>query len=315
MSDVRYQTVQLDESGQRLDNYLLSLLKGVPKSHVYRIIRSGEVRVNKKRAQPSYRLQSNDIIRLPPIRTAENNAQPIKVSNKQIERLEDAILFENNLFLILNKPSGLAVHGGSGINFGLIECIRSLRPKAPYIELVHRLDRDTSGCIVLAKKRSALRLLQAEMRERHIEKTYLALLHGRWHGAKKVEVTQPLRKNVLASGERIVCIDKNGKPSHTTFILKKNFANCCLVEAQLHTGRTHQIRVHSQFMGHSIVGDEKYKTKSMVIENLPKIKRLYLHANTIQFTLEQDRFYFEAPLDDNFRQFIFHLEGGGEING
>ncbi len=313
MSDILYQTVQPDEAGQRLDNYLIRILKGVPRSHIYRIIRSGEVRVNKKRAQPSYRLQAQDIIRIPPLRIAENQAKEFKMT-KEMERLEDAILFENNLFMIINKPAGLAVHGGSGLQFGLIECIRTIRPKMPFIELVHRLDRDTSGCIILAKKRSMLRLLQAEMRERRVKKTYFALLHGRWQGAKKVEVRQPLKKNVLTSGERKVFIHEDGKPSHTTFLLKKNFDNCCLVEADLHTGRTHQIRVHSQYLGHPIIGDEKYRLKSKTMTNLTKIKRLYLHANSIRFTLEQESYYFEASLDDDFRQFIDHLEGEDKIN-
>ncbi len=310
MSDVNYQIVQPDESGQRLDNYLFRILKGVPKSHIYRIIRSGEVRVNKKRTQPQYRIQPEDLIRIPPIRMNEHEskANDFKVT-KQVKRIEDSILFENNAFMVVNKPAGIAVHGGSGIQFGLIESIRNLRPKAPFVELVHRLDRDTSGCILLAKKRSVLRLLQAEMRERRIEKRYLALLYGRWDENTKIDVKVPLKKNVLASGERMVFVDNEGKPSHTTFFLKRNFNDCCLVEAQLHTGRTHQIRVHSQYIGHSILGDDKYQSKTINLGNLPKIKRLYLHANAISFTLEQEKFYFEAPLDDTFQQYLDYLEG------
>ena len=313
MSQVNYQTVLSDESGQRLDNYLFRKLKGVPKSRIYRIIRSGEVRVNKKRAQPSYRIQPEDIIRIPPLRIAENKTQNFTLT-KQFEKLEDAILFENKSFMVVNKPAGLAVHGGSGIQFGLIECIRKLRSQMPYIELVHRLDRDTSGCILLAKKRSVLRRLQAEMRERRVEKIYLALLNERWKGQRKVEVKEPLKKNVLSSGERMVFIDPEGKPSHTTFSLKQNFAFGCLVEAELHTGRTHQIRVHSQYIGHSIIGDEKYKSKLSKDDNCFKPKRLYLHANSISFTLDDERYKFEAPLDDLFQQFINHLEGEDKID-
>jgi len=218
------------------------------------------------------------------------------------------------LFMVVNKPAGLAVHGGSGIQFGLIEGIRKIRPKMPYIELAHRLDRDTSGCIILAKKRSVLRLIQEEMRERRIEKRYLALLSGHWQGQKKTDVKESLKKNVLASGERMVFVDKDGKPSHTTFILRESYDNCCLVEALLHTGRTHQIRVHSQFIGHSIIGDDKYTPKQTIMDNLPKPKRLYLHANSISFTLEQEKYYFEAPLDDVFKQFIDHLKGGERVD-
>jgi len=313
MSQVNYQTVLPDESGQRLDNYLFRKLKGVPKSRIYRIIRSGEVRVNKKRAQPSYRLQPEDIIRIPPLRIAENKTQDFTLTN-QIKKLEEAILFENKSFMVINKPAGLAVHGGSGIQFGLIESIRKLRSDIPFIELVHRLDRDTSGCILLAKKRSVLRRLQAEMRERRVEKKYLALLNGRWKGHRQVEVKEPLKKNVLSSGERMVFIDPEGKPSHTTFALKNNFANGCLVEAHLHTGRTHQIRVHSQYIGHAIIGDEKYKSNSLKNDNFFKPKRLYLHANSISFTLDEERYKFEAPLDDFFQQFINHLEGEDKID-
>lgn len=307
MSEVFYQTILEDEAGQRLDNYLFRKLKGVPKSRIYRIIRAGEVRINKKRAKPDYRLQVDDLVRIPPIRQASPQT-PRPISTRGMPDLADFLIYEDNRLMVINKPAGLAVHGGSGIQLGLIEMVRHLRSDLHYIELVHRLDKETSGCLILAKKRSMLRLLQAEIRERRVQKHYQAILSGTWQDKKQIEVKEPLKKSVLSSGERMVFVDPEGKPSHTSFKLVENYQLACLVDAQIHTGRTHQIRVHSQFIGHPIIGDEKYRLKSLISEKLPKPRRLYLHASEISFTLEAKKYRFEAPVDVSFEQFISQLK-------
>jgi 23S rRNA pseudouridine955/2504/2580 synthase len=308
MSEVRYVQIEQNEEGQRLDNYLIRILKGVPKSFIYKIIRDGQVRVNKKRSQPTTRLQEHDSIRLPPIRMA----QP--VSPKMEERLADvltlATLYENESILVLNKPAGMAVHGGSGVSLGVIEALRRSRPDLHYLELVHRLDRETSGCLLLAKKRSVLRQIQAQFEEKTIEKTYLALLQGAWEGKKVKYIDAPLKKQILVSGERLVRVDLEGKPSKTRFVLLKNYAQCCLVEASPQTGRTHQIRVHSASFDRPIIGDAKYNhAPSAVALTLPN--RLYLHAYAIRFTLNQQPLHFVAPLDSRFTAGLDQLEGEG----
>nr|HAT8712873.1 RluA family pseudouridine synthase [Legionella jordanis] len=306
MTEVRYATIGAEEEGQRLDNYLMKVLKGVPKSHIYRIIRAGEVRVNKKRAQAALRLVEGDIVRIPPVRVSA--AKEIFVGNRLEKQLQDSIIFEDNSLLVLNKPVGIAVHGGSGVSLGVIEALRKTRDDLAYLELVHRLDRETSGCLLLAKKRSMLRAIQALLEARQVEKTYWALLINSWHDKKKIVVDEPLKKNILKSGERIVVVDPEGKPSQTLFRLIENYQQACLVEASPQTGRTHQIRVHSAHLGHAIIGDEKYGN-SQSMANLQSIKpRLYLHARRIQFTLNGKSYSFEADLDERFKEALGTLQ-------
>lgn len=304
MTDVRYTEIGAEEEGQRLDNYLMRILKGVPKSHIYRIIRGGEVRINKKRAQVSSRLVKGDSIRIPPVRISQDKA--IYVGEKLEQQLQKSIIFEDNTLLVINKPAGLAVHGGSGLSLGLIEALRKMRTELSYLELVHRLDKETSGCLLLAKKRSTLRSIQALLESREVKKTYWALLREPWQGKKTVVVDVALEKNTLKSGERLVRVNEEGKASQTQFCLLENYQQACWVEASPKTGRTHQIRVHSAYLGHGIVGDEKYG-KPGQIEGLDAKKRLYLHARAIQFNLNGKNYLFEAELDKGFAETLKRL--------
>ncbi|OFC72617.1 23S rRNA pseudouridine(955/2504/2580) synthase RluC [Alteromonas confluentis] len=295
---VRFVTIDSDLAGQRIDNFLRTQLKGVPKSMIYRILRKGEVRVNKGRVKPEYKLQADDLVRIPPVRVAEEKDTPNPKLEKVAE-LENCILFEDDRILVINKPSGTAVHGGSGLSFGLIEGLRALRPDAKFMELVHRLDRDTSGCILIAKKRSALRHLHAQLREGQMDKRYQALVAGQWP-ENRFKVKAPLLKNVLQSGERLVSVNENGKPSETRYRILTRYENATLVEASPITGRTHQIRVHCLHAGHPIACDAKYGDADFDQQmNRAGLKRLFLHAASIQFlhpgTEEQIRF--QAPLD------------------
>jgi len=299
---VRFLTITPDETGQRLDNYLSRILKGAPKSLIYRIIRKGEVRVNKGRAKPERKLQAGDIVRVPPVRLNEQTPSP-RPGDQLKALLQSSILFENSGLLIVNKPSGLAVHGGSGINLGLVEALRQIRDD-DYLELVHRLDRDTSGCIILAKKRSMLRQLHSRLREQGgIEKNYLALVQGHWSKRKSI-IDVPLKKNELKSGERIVRVDMEGKPSKTVFDVVSYYQDCTLVKAKPITGRTHQIRVHAQYAKHPLVGDEKYGTDEF--NKLMKsrgFRRLFLHASSLQFSLENgESIDVSAPLPEELEK-------------
>jgi len=275
----------------------------VPKTLIYRLIRKGEVRVNMRRAKPSDKLCYNDSIRTPPIRTSQI---PLKqqFSTKISALLDKAIIYEDKDFMVINKPIGMAVHGGSGVSFGVIEALREVRSDLSYIELIHRLDKDTSGCLLLAKKRSVLKAIQALFGENKIHKTYLALLIGKWEGKKTTKVSLALKKEIKASGERHMRIDKSGKESTTTFTLLKNSAECCLVEAKPQTGRMHQIRVHSASLGHPILGDAKYSKGESV--SFLTSKRLYLHAAEIKFIFAEKKFHFKAPLDKEF-QLAFNI--------
>jgi 23S rRNA pseudouridine955/2504/2580 synthase len=308
---VRYLEISSEEEGQRLDNYLMRILKGVPRSHVYRIIRGGEVRVNKKRAQASSRLSAGDSIRIPPVRTSQE-AESVQVGDKLSQRLIESIIHEDDHLLVINKPAGIAVHGGSGLSLGVIEALRKIRTDLPYLELVHRLDKDTSGCLVLAKKRSALRAIQALLVARTIKKTYWALVQHPWVGKKTVLVDVALQKNTLQSGERMVRVTSSGKPSETTIKLVENYQQACWVEATPATGRTHQIRVHSAYLGHPIIGDTKYGGDVLLDGLDPKKKRLYLHARAIQFNLNEKNYVFQAELDDRFSEALNILGSGNE---
>ncbi|MCP5269063.1 MAG: RluA family pseudouridine synthase [Zoogloeaceae bacterium] len=297
-----------EEAGQRLDNYLLRICKGVPKSHIYRILRSGEVRVNKKRVEAAYRLLVGDELRIPPIRIAE---RPAIQDDGAMVRADLPILFEDDALLAVNKPAGIAVHGGSGVSFGVIEALRRQRPQAKFLELAHRLDRETSGILLVGKKRSALTRLHDMFREagRSADKRYLVLVSGRWMD-KTRNVRAPLHKYLLENGERRVRVADEGKASHTVFHLLQRWENFSLLEAHLKTGRTHQIRVHLAHLGFPIAGDEKYGDFSLN-KSLAKhgLKRMFLHAWKMSFPhpLKEDRVELEAPLPEALAGFLNHL--------
>ena len=305
---VRFVTIEPDLEGQRIDNYLRTQLTGVPKSMIYRILRKGEVRVNKGRVKPEYKLQADDVIRIPPVRVSEPKDTPNPKLDKVAE-LEHCILFEDDRILVINKPSGTAVHGGSGLNFGLIEGLRALRPDAQFMELVHRLDRDTSGCIIIAKKRSALRHLHAQLRDGQMDKRYQALVAGQWP-ENRFKVKAPLLKNVLQSGERLVSVNENGKPSETRYRILTRYEDATLVEASPITGRTHQIRVHCLHAGHPIACDPKYGDEQFDDTMRSRdLKRLFLHAASIQFIHpgSGETVRFQAPLDEQLTRALKQL--------
>jgi len=306
---VRFFTIEDDEGGQRIDNYLVKTLKGVPKSMIYRLLRKGEIRVNKKRTKPEYKIAAQDIVRVAPIRVSEKT-NTVSTQLNVVANLESQILFEDEAILVINKPSGMAVHGGSGLSFGLIEALRALRPNTKMLELVHRLDRDTSGCLVVAKKRSALRNLHEQLRKKNVQKYYHALVKGRW-SAKVTKVTEGLRKNDLKSGERVVIVDNvNGKESETRFRVLQTYDGATLVRAFPVTGRTHQIRVHCQVKGHPIACDAKYGAEDFDgrMRDLG-LKRLFLHAASIEFThpRTEQRLKVEAPLGKELEQALKKL--------
>lgn len=296
---VQFITVNEGYEGQRIDNFLFNQLKGVPKSRIYKMLRKGECRVNKKRAKPTFKLSPGDVIRVPPLRVSEKKTLDVSDSH-WTQGLEERILYEDERVIVVNKPSGLAVHGGSGLSFGLIESIRSLRPEQKSLELVHRLDRETSGCILIAKKRSALKLLHAQLREGTMDKRYHALVKGNWRGRQRA-VEAPLLKNVTQSGERVVKVSREGKPSETRYTTLERFKSATLVEAYPVTGRTHQIRVHCLHEGHPIIGDLKYGGDSakQTMQQLG-VSRLFLHAQRLTFRVEADGdpITVEAPLGE-----------------
>jgi 23S rRNA pseudouridine955/2504/2580 synthase len=306
--------VEIDESGeaQRIDNFLFKNLKGVPKSHVYRILRGGEVRVNKKRINQTYRLKLGDLLRIPPIRVAEKH----EPEQAHIPAVEFPIIYEDDALVVVNKPSGVAVHGGSGVSFGVIEQMRRARPQAKFLELVHRLDRETSGVLLLAKKRSALTAMHEIMREGNSDKRYFALVLGQWKNVKQ-HVKLPLHKFDTPQGEKRVMVREDGQASHTIFTLLKSWApqndqtGFSLLEAQLKTGRTHQIRVHLSHLGFPIAGDDKYgdfaRNKALMKQGL---KRMFLHAHSIAFAhpLTGEPMHLVAPLAKELESFITKLD-------
>ncbi|WKV50519.1 23S rRNA pseudouridine(955/2504/2580) synthase RluC [Dickeya fangzhongdai] len=300
---VQFLTVSSEEAGQRIDNFLRTRLKGVPKSMIYRILRKGEVRVNKKRIKPEYKLLDGDEVRIPPVRQSEREEPAVSASLDKVSALADCILYEDDYLLLLNKPSGTAVHGGSGLSFGVIEALRALRPEARFLELVHRLDRDTSGVLLVAKKRSALRALHEQLRSKGMQKDYLALVRGQWQSHCKA-VQAPLLKNVLQSGERIVRVNSEGKPSETLFKVEERFDCATLVRASPITGRTHQIRVHAQYAGHPIAFDDRYGDREFDAQLADtRLKRLFLHAQALRFEHPHtgETLRIEAPLDAALR--------------
>ncbi len=277
--------VEIDDNHklQRIDNFLLGQLRGVPKGKIYKILRKGEVRVNKKRIKPDYKLQIGDIVRIPPVQVADDREE-INPSNTLKTLISNSILFEDERIIVVNKPSGIAVHGGSGIRAGVIEILRSARPNADYLELVHRIDRDTSGCLLIAKRRSALRALHEQLRSNKMKKMYHAVVSGQWDINLR-QCVAPLHKNQLSGGERIVSVDDvQGKKSKTRFSLLKKGTEYSVIQAQPITGRTHQIRVHCQYLGHPIANDPKYGDGSFdkTIKALG-CSRLCLHAHSLAF--------------------------------
>lgn len=295
-----------DREGQRLDNFLSTRLKGVPKSLIYRILRTGQVRVNGSRAKPDRRLQAGDQVRIPPVRVAEPADHGIPATT-QLERIEASIIHEDREFLVIDKPSGVASHGGSGVSFGAIELMRAARPRDT-LELAHRLDRDTSGVLVLTRKRSALTGLQTEIREGRVEKRYLALIEGTLPQVR-MTVDAPLRKSVLQGGERMVRVDPEGKESRSRFTELDRYPGASLVEVALETGRTHQIRVHAQHIGHPLAGDEKYGEKEFNRRMRDKgLKRLFLHAAHFEFSLGERGYSFNAPLPPELSKVVDTLQ-------
>jgi len=273
------------------------------------MVRKGEVRINRGRVKPSQKLEAGDIVRIPPVTISEMPTK-LQPGNKFTGRLTSRILYEDEALLVLNKPSGMAVHGGTGLAYGVIDGLRLIRPETRFLELVHRLDRETSGCLIVAKKRSALRLLHACFREGRVAKKYLALLTGVWQ-CKRILVDQPLLKNVRKSGERVVVVSSVGKPAQTEFRRLQKFREATLVEAKLITGRTHQIRVHSAYLGHPVAGDDRYgdADKWRVMRQMG-LSRLFLHAEELVVDHPEtgETLHVNAPLDEELRTFLLELE-------
>ncbi|MHA7840707.1 MAG: RluA family pseudouridine synthase [Gammaproteobacteria bacterium] len=284
MNQVSFLSVSADYVGQRLDNFLIRNLKGVPKSHIYRLIRRGEVRINKKRCKPEQRLEFGDSVRIPPIRQGDKGE--VSIHHDAIVYLEECILYEDNDLLVVNKPAGLATHGGTGLHYGLIEALRILRPKQSYLELAHRIDKPTSGCLLIAKKPSLLKAIHEQWTQGKVEKHYDLLVYGKWP-KHLTYVDAPLLKIQQKGGGHKVQVSEKGKSSLTAFHVQQRYKKTTLLEAHLHTGRTHQIRVHAYHAGFPIVGDERYyTTASMAYDKQANYKRLCLHAKRIKITLE-----------------------------
>lgn len=297
---VTHREVKPDDAGQRIDNYLLRELKGVPRARIYSMLRKGEVRINGSRVRPTRRLAAGDRVRIPPVVVKAPAAAPSAVRSERLESLKSRILHADASILVLNKPAGWAVHGGSGVSLGIIEALRLIYPDEP-LELVHRLDRETSGCLVIARRRSALRQAQAAMRERRVDKRYLAIVHGDWpESVEAVEV--PLRREQDSSGQRIVRVHDGGKPARTEVSIARRLQGATLLDAHPTTGRTHQIRVHLASRGYPIIGDTRYGERSVNRRYAELgIKRLCLHALSIRLPLEERTLAVAAPLPDELQ--------------
>jgi len=307
---VSYTEAGEGDVGQRLDNYLMRVLKTVPKSHVYRVLRKGEVRVNGKRAKPETRLALGDRVRIPPVRLDEKPVVTQPSSSLQ-SFITSSILHEDDQLLIVNKPAGVAVHGGSGLAFGVIEALRAARPDLPELELVHRLDRDTSGVLLIAKRRAALRELHSALREREMTKRYLALVSGKWElGKKKIDL--PLLTNQKQGGERMVRVHPDGQSALSIFEPQQHFGRLAtLMAIQIGTGRTHQIRVHAAYAGHPVAGDEKYGDKeSGEALRVYGLRRMFLHAHSLEFTHPGtgQLFKIEAPMSEELSGVLASLK-------
>ncbi|URJ23736.1 23S rRNA pseudouridine(955/2504/2580) synthase RluC [Blochmannia endosymbiont of Camponotus sp.] len=311
--DIRIHFIRISSnfSGQRIDNFLYTYLKVAPKSMIYRIIRIGAIRVNKKRIKFQYKLQIGDLLRIPPIRGIKINRFNKKYT-EEIAFLQNIIIYEDDYLLALNKPTGVAAHGGSGLKFGVIEGLRALRPKTQFLELVHRLDRETSGVLLVAKKRTALVYLHEQLRLQNMKKEYLALVHGRWDANLQIVSAPLFKKNTLLNSSRVVCIDsEKGKFSTTHFQVKEHFDSVAtLLTIKPITGRTHQIRVHTQYASHPIVGDNRYGNyQSNTRFKRFGFNRLFLHASILRFIHPNTKkdFYIHAPLSQSFHNCLFFL--------
>jgi 23S rRNA pseudouridine955/2504/2580 synthase len=301
LSNVASVEVDSASEGQRVDNFLMRVCKGVPRSHIYRVLRTGEVRVNSRRVDATYRLRPGDRVRIPPLRRAERPAKPAPPLSPL-----PPVVHEDDALLVVDKPSGLAVHGGSGVSFGAIEQFRAARPQLKFLELAHRLDRDTSGLLILAKRRSALTALHAALREGKVHKRYLALVLGRWRDEER-RIDLPLRKYVTRSGERRVSVHREGRESQTVFRRERSLRDFTLLSADLLTGRTHQIRVHLAHLGFPVAGDEKYgdfeSNRALAKQGLP---RLFLHAADLEFVhpATGEAMKLHSPLPESLLRFL-----------
>lgn len=308
-TEVHVISITDEMEGQRIDNFLRARLKGVPKSMVYRILRTGKVRVNKKRIKANYKLTTGDLVRIPPIRIAKRSALNISAKMDKVLELKKYILYEDNCLLILNKPSGIVVHGGSGLIFGVIEGLRALQKTDHFLELVHRLDRGTSGVLLIAKTYSALRSMHEQLRTKEMQKDYLALVRGQWPSSCQ-EVLAPLLKNIQYKRRRIMCVNSEGKPSITRFKVEERYGCATLIKASPITGRTHQIRVHAMHIGHPIAFDNRYGDcifdRQMLTTGL---KRLFLHAIAVRFKHPETgkEMHIEAQIDGSLSQCLQSL--------
>lgn len=303
--EVRHEKVDEASAGQRIDNFLLRYCKGVPKSHVYRILRSGEVRVNGGRVAPTYKLRDGDDVRIPPVRTAVPTSAPAIPAGVPLR-----VVFEDDALLVVDKPAGLAVHGGSGVSFGVIEQLRRQRPEARFLELAHRLDRETSGLLIVAKKRSALTALHDMLREGQIEKRYLTLVAGRWLNPLQ-HIKAALHKYLTEEGERRVSVNREGKPAHSIVRLGRRWQSASLVEVELKTGRTHQIRVHLSHLGFPLCGDDKYGNFALNKQlERQGLRRMFLHAASLRFRhpLSDQELALESPLPEELAGYLAQLD-------
>lgn len=301
-SPVRKVRIDAEQAGQRIDNFLRRELPGLPKGRLYRILRRGEVRVNGGRVRADYRLQENDEVRVPPARIRPPGAAP---ADAQAARMADRIIYEDKRLLVVDKPSGVAVHGGSGVSHGVIELLRAARPELRDLALVHRIDRETSGCLVLAKRRSALRALHEKFREGAVDKHYLALVVGDWQFGEQL-IDKPLLVENRQGGERHVVVSQGGKPAQTRVALSRTFGKCSLLVCSPATGRTHQLRVHLAALGHPILGDDRYGDEEQnKLARRYGLKRLFLHAQSIAFADDSGNdVHFTAPLAEDLQRFL-----------
>jgi 23S rRNA pseudouridine955/2504/2580 synthase len=300
-------SISVEEASQRIDNYLRTQLKGVPKSLIYRLLRTGAIRVNKKRVKPPYRLQAQDEVSVPPVRFSE--PAPMAALHR-VKALSNCLLYEDEGLLVINKPSGMAVHGGSGVTIAVIEGLRALRTDLAFLELVHRLDRETSGLLVVAKKRSVLRALHQQLRDQQVEKCYWALVHGKWP-VECTRINAPLLKTILPGGERLIQIHPQGKPAETHFTVIEQLPQATLLQVKPITGRTHQIRVHTQSVGHPIAFDTRYGHRHLDAQLIPQEPsgRLFLHAASLCLTHPQSgqRLVLQAPLEAALQRMLQRL--------
>lgn len=304
-TSVKYCSISADEAGQRIDNYLINKLKGVPKTRIYRILRKGEVRINKKRIGPSYKLMEGDEVRIPPM-FLEEKAKAVPPSDATGALLASRILYEDDNLLIINKPSGMSVHAGNTVRVGVVEALRHMYPKYPNLELAHRLDSETSGCLVLAKRKRILREIHELLREGNVTKIYWTLTKGHWTKMER-RVDLPLHKDYQDGGKHVVSVRKDGKSALTVFTALEEFADASLMEVKLYTGRTHQIRVHAAYRGHPVAGDDRYGDPEFnKLARDRGLKRMFLHAHTIEFTLPSlnQTIKVSAPLDKDLEAAI-----------